>query len=223
MARIRVDNRKCSQCGLISFAHSVECRRCAALLTGDGATVESPGQAPTRARRLLGLAAVIGILLFLCRVSLLLTSDALSRDQQQAVGRAIARLEENQFTREVAVLRHVTSFRASDNWWNQFVGHGQAYAATNFPFQVVTLYPRFFDVAVDDNERAIILLHESRHLFGRGEEAALEDVWRAKVRLGWSAHAYGHTRVWKNTREWTQGSVPHLFTCGADGQSDCVE
>jgi hypothetical protein len=152
-----------------------------------------------------------------------MTSEALDGAQRDAVRRAIAVLEEHHFSREALLLRHLTSFRATDNWWNRVVGHGQAYAATNFPFEVVTLYPRFFDVAVDDHERAIILLHETRHLFGRSEAAALEDVWRAKLRLGWSAHAYGHTRVWKNTREWTKGSLPHLFTCGADGRSDCLE
>jgi hypothetical protein len=127
------------------------------------------------------------------------------------------------FSSAVTVLRHLAAFRSSDNWWNRFVGHSQAYAATNFPFEVVTLYPWFFKTTVDDNERAIILLHESHHLLGRGEDAALERVWRAKTRLGWNVGAYGHTRVWKNTAEWTRGSLPHLFTCGEDRQSDCLE
>jgi hypothetical protein len=173
--------------------------------------------------RLLVLAGSILVLLFLCRLSLVLTSDALPDSQQEVVRRATILLERQGFSNEVLVLRHLTSFRATDNWWNRFVGHGQAYAATNFPFEVVTLYPRFFDVAVDDRERAVILLHESHHLLGRDEETALDRVWRAKPRLGWNVREYGHTRVWKNTREWTHSSLPHLFICGSDGRSDCHE
>jgi hypothetical protein len=221
---VSVTNHKCAQCGLINFADSVECRRCMAILNGPAPVVTS-GTAMRRGVgvRLLVLAAVIGALLVVCRASLLVTSDGLDANQRDQVVRAIFLLEDRGFSREVRVLRHLTSFRTTDNWWNRFVGHGQAYAATNFPFQVVTLYPRFFDVAADDRERAIILLHESRHLLGRNEEEALEDVWRAKVRLGWNADVYGRTRVWRNTQEWTHASLPHLFTCGADGQSDCLE
>jgi hypothetical protein len=217
-------NRKCAQCGLINFADSVECRRCAAVVTGSAptASAETATKASLRTR-LFVVAGTLVALLAICRVSLLLTSDGLDAHQRDQVVRAILLLEERGFAREVRVLRHFTSYRATDNWWNRFVGHGQAYAATNFPFEIVTLYPRFFDVAADDRERAIILLHESRHLVGRNEEEALEDVWRAKVRLGWNGDAYGHTRVWRNTREWTQSSLPHLFTCGADGRSDCLQ
>jgi hypothetical protein len=50
-------------------------------------------------------------------------------------------------------VRTVVSYRRTDNWWNQYVGHHAAYAATNFPFGVVTLYPAFFRYAVDDTER----------------------------------------------------------------------
>jgi hypothetical protein len=88
--------------------------------------------------------------------------------------------------------------------------------------EIVTLYPAFFDVAVDDTERAVILLHESHHLLGFGEEATLERVWREKQRLGWTEDKYGETKVWKNVREWTESGVPTLFQCGSDGHSDCV-
>jgi hypothetical protein len=175
------------------------------------------------ASRFVAVVLVIVAFIFLSRVSLIVTSQPLDYAQRQAVANAIALLEQHGFSREVAVLRYVTSFRSSDNWWNEYVGHGQAYAATNFPFQVVTLYPRFFGTTADDRERAVVLLHETSHLLGRGEEGALEDVWRAKQRLGWESRTYGHTRVWRNTREWTYASLPHLFTCGADGRSDCLE
>ena len=75
---------------------------------------------------------------------------------------------------EVFLLDRMTSFRATDHWWNEHVGHGQAYAATNFPFQIMTLYPAFFERSADDVERAIILLHEAQHLRGRGSR----ERWR---------------------------------------------
>ncbi len=216
----RIQNRKCTQCGLINFIDSAACRRCDAVL--DDGRGWAAGASAGRSR-LLVLAGSVLVLLFLCRLSLVLTSDALSDGQQDVVTRATILLEREGFSKEVLVLRHLTSFRATDNWWNRFVGHGQAYAATNFPFEVVTLYPRFFDVAVDDRERAVILLHESHHLLGRDEETALEQVWRAKPRLGWTVHGYGRTRVFRNTRVWTHSSLPHLFMCGSDGRSDCYE
>ena len=75
----------------------------------------------------------------------------------------------------------------------------------------------------DDVERASILLHEAQHLRGRGEVAALAEVWRVKKRLGWTEARYSNTRVWKNTREWTHAALPALFACGVDLESDCDE
>ena len=104
-----------------------------------------------------------------------------------------------------------------------YVGHHDAYAATNFPFEVLTLYPEFFQHSVDDNERAAILLHETYHLLGSGEQAALEGVWRNKQRLGWTAEKHSQTKVWINTRDLTMARVPNLFSCGQDGKSDCTQ
>ena len=67
------------------------------------------------------------------------------------------------------------------------------------------------------------LLHEAQHLLGHGEEMALRYVWLERPRLGWTDERYSRSRVWRNTREWTQQSAPALFVCGADGKSDCVE
>jgi len=156
-------------------------------------------------------------------MSLLLTSEELPYDQRQTVKSAIAVLEQNGFKRESFALSHLTSYRRTDNWWNRYLGHHAAYAATNFPFEVLTLYPDFFDVATDDTERAAILLHESHHLFGSGEEVALEKTWHEKSRIGWTSDKYGNTRVWNNTRDLTALSVPQLFSCGSDGKSDCVK
>ncbi|MEJ7712562.1 MAG: hypothetical protein WKF84_22620 [Pyrinomonadaceae bacterium] len=121
------------------------------------------------------------------------------------------------------MLGNLVRYRASDSWWNNWVGHETAYAATNFPFEVITIYKEFHDAPVDDTERAAILLHESYHLLGYGEPGAFENVWRSKSQLGWTADRYGQTRVWLTVREGTQRHAPHLFTCGSKGNSDCVD
>ena len=162
-------------------------------------------------------------LVVLAFLSLLATSDGLSREQRQLTTEAIAVIERGGFTQEATTLRHLVFFRSTDNWWNQHVGHQNAYAATNYPFGVVTLYPAFFKFATDPTERAAILLHEVQHVFGADERLALQRVWLEKGRLGWTAERYARTRVWKNTREWTLGAAPGLFQCGLDGQTDCVE
>jgi hypothetical protein len=136
---------------------------------------------------------------------------------------SINTLEQGGFSRDAFVLRNLVAFRATDNWWNRWVGHREAYAATNFPFEVITLYPEFFNNAVDDTERAAILLHESYHLFGSGEAAALEGTWRDKKRLNWTKDRYSHTKVWRNTRELTVNQVPQLFRCGLENNADCTE
>ena len=174
-------------------------------------------------RRLIWLLGMTIALSFVCSMSLILTSEELEPDQRQSVAQAVAVLEQEGFSKEAFMLRNVASYRGTDNWWNAYVGHHEAYAATNFPFEVVTLYAPFFDATVDDTERAVILLHESHHLFGLGEDTALEAVWREKQRLGWTADHYSGTKVWRNTKEWTTQSVPTLFHCGSNGRSDCVE
>jgi hypothetical protein len=173
-------------------------------------------------RRLLWLIGVTVTLIFIWSRSLLLTSDAIDAGQRQLVRQAIALLDRAGFSREVMMLRHFANYRATDNWWNLYLGHQDAYAATNFPLGVVTLYPPFFTAAVDDTERAAILLHEAQHLWGAGEDAALESVWRTKQRLGWTAAEYSQSKVWRNTREWTAAGVPALFQCGADRDADCI-
>ena len=169
---------------------------------------------------ILGVSATILVTAF---VSLLVTSEGLTAHERQTVMNAVVVLEDAGFAKEARALRHVASFRRTDNWWNRYVGHPSAYAATNFPFAVVTLYPAFFRFPIDDTERATILLHEAYHVLGDDETFALRRVWFVKERLGWTSLRYSHTRVWKNTREWTLGAVPSLFSCGDDGQSDCVE
>ena len=223
------ESNKCTHCGLVNFAANETCRRCGAILIPGrpGNPIEESQEPLERergfGRKLLWVLGMTLTLLFVCFLSLLGTSQRLDFDERQVVAEAIRVLEQAGFSREAFVLGNLVNFRGTDNWWNEYIGHQSAYAATNFPFEVVTLYRPFFEVATDDTERAAILLHESYHLFGTGEETALQGAWLEKQRLGWTEDQYSQTRVWKNTREWTAGSVPVLFKCGTDGRSDCVQ
>ncbi len=210
----------------MNFATATTCRRCGAECVGE--PVPARDQAAARSadhrasRRAAWLVSVVVLVVFAWSRSLLLTSAPVDDSQRAVVFRSIQILDRAGFAREASMLRHFANFRATDNWWNVYLGHQDAYAATNFPLGVMTLYPPFFNTAVDDRERAIILLHEAQHLLGSGEEAALTRVWQEKSRLGWTADEYGQTRVWKNTREWTQTNAPSLFTCGPNRLGDCA-
>lgn len=163
------------------------------------------------------------ILLFGFYLSLLVTSNELRLADREVVARAVKVLDQRGFRKEAFVMSHLTSYRSTDNWWNNYVGHRDAYAATNFPFEVLTLYPEFFHASADDGERAAMLLHEAYHLLGSGEEAALEGVWRNKHLLDWTEEKYGQSKIWRSTRELTMNRVPKLFQCGNDGKSDCTQ
>lgn len=224
-----MSNVRCSQCGLVNFATSEQCKRCGASLKdearGEQASddITEPVKKRSLGKRISWIIGMTCAILVIYYLSLLATSAAIKWQQRQKVDQAITVLEQKGFGREAFVLRHLVSFRTTDNWWNTQVGHHDAYAATNFPFEVLTLYPEFFDTATDDTERAAILLHESYHLFGSGEAAALEGVWRTKSRIGWTADKYSETKVWKNTKDLTMSEVPQLFRCGTDGKSDCIQ
>jgi hypothetical protein len=221
--------QKCGNCGLVNAASDELCRRCGNPLTEGETTNRLPAevaeQTGTKKRgllkRLTWIAGATIITLIVLYASLLISSDALQPDQREQVEKAIAVLEQRGFSREVFMLRRLTVFRATDNWLNRYIGHRDAYAATNFPFEVVTLYPEFFTVPIDDNERAAVLLHESSHPLGSGEEAALSSTWRNKRRLGWTVERYQQTRLWNATEHLTKAQFPYLFKCGSDGASDC--
>ncbi len=173
-------------------------------------------------RRVLAGLAMSVLLVFVWYLSLIETSKPASFDEKRAVDRAVDLLESKGFRRDAFLLRRLANFRTTDNWWNAYVGHADAYAATNFPFQIVTLYPEFFQYPKDDTERALILLHEARHLAGADETEAFRSVWRDKAKLGYTSEKYSSTRIWANVAEYTAKYAPELFRCGADGQSDCV-
>lgn len=211
---------KCAHCGLVNFASDAACKRCGRATRRDRdpdaqADASAASRIPEMALRIGGITL---LLLFLWHVSITLTSESASFDQLQAIKRATAVIERQGFAANGFILRYLVRYRASDSWWNNWVGHETAYAATNFPFEVVTLYKEFYETPVDDTERAAILLHESYHLLGYGEPGAFEKVWLNKEQLGWTEERYGHTRVWLTVREATGRHAPHLFICGADGK-----
>lgn len=220
-----MSSKKCARCGLVNFVSSESCKRCGTPLTEQVADETQAGEATGRSilKRALVVLAVTCSLLFVFYLSLLMSSNEVGFEQKRVVDRAIKILEQNGFGKEVFALRHLANYRATDNWWNRWVGHKEAYAATNFPFEVLTLYPEFFNDSTDDVERAAILLHESYHLYGSGETAALEGTWRDKSKIGWTADKYSQTKVWKNTLELTLSHVPGLFRCGDDGQTNCYQ
>jgi hypothetical protein len=210
----------------VNFSTNATCRRCEAPLTAEELLSPEPETGDGHrsfGRWLLWILGVAVTILATAYASLLLTSDGLTSEERLAVTNAIRVLEAAGFTSEASALTRLATFRRTDNWWNRYVGHQTAFAATNYPFAVVTLYPAFFRFPVDDTERASILLHEATHLFGGREDEALQRVWQSKQRLGWTEARYGGTRVWKNTREWTKSAIPAFFGCGPDGESDCFE
>jgi hypothetical protein len=156
-------------------------------------------------------------------LSLIASARSLAMDQKYAVRRAIAVLREKGFDDEVLLLESLTVFRSNDNWLNASVAKENAYAATNFPFEIMTLYPDFFTYPMDDTERAAVLLHESKHLAGKDEHDAYEFVWKNRRQLGWVKEKYGSSPVWENVRRQTMENVPELFICDRNEFNDCTE
>jgi hypothetical protein len=164
-----------------------------------------------------------GLALLIFYLSLLATSTPLRPSEAEQVRQAIAVLENKGYKREVFMLRNLASFRNFDNWLNQSVDNETAYAATNFPFEIVTIYPDFYAKAADDTERAMILLHEAQHLAGADEAQAYERVWRSRGQLGWTMLSHGTTPVFVTVEEQTRENAPHLFTCEEKLWKDCTE
>ncbi len=227
---------KCTNCNLVGFADAdtTTCPRCEAKIFSDAdfaslddthaqTDSDSTKREASLWRRALIILGVVAGVLVAAYASLIVTSKPLSGEQRQIVRRAIEVLRERGFTSEANMFSIVVSFRRTDSWWNAYTGHADAYAATNFPFQVVTLYPDFFKIPVDDTERAAVLLHEAQHLFGAGEPKAFNQTWRARKQLGWTADTHGETRVYRGTRELTRETAPEIFRCGLSSRTDCTE
>jgi hypothetical protein len=190
----------------VNFATAPACRRCGSDLQAGRLADDAPAwePAPERGlwRKALWIGSTTAAIVVVWYLSLVFSSDGLSPNERAMVRRATAIIADAGYAPEGLMLKHVATYRGTDNWWNVYAGHQEAYAATNFPFEVVTLYPEFFSVPVDDTERAVILFHEVQHLLGADEAEALTAVWQAKAQLGWTEDVYGRTQVWKNTRDW---------------------
>ncbi len=219
--------KRCPNCHLIHFPHSTECVRCqsglieVSTLQTDGAI--KPSMKCTIIRRaaicvVVCFAALLGFYL-----SMIFTSASLKYDEKKQIQSAIKILDEKGFAGEVFLLKYLTSFRGNDNWLNASTKTENAYAATNFPFEIMTVYPDFFTYSTDDVERAAILLHEARHLKGADEKEAYEFVWRNRHKLGWTKEFYEHSVVWQNVRKQTKEFAPNLFVCGSNEFGDCTE
>ncbi|MEO6654487.1 MAG: hypothetical protein ABIO36_00240 [Pyrinomonadaceae bacterium] len=152
-----------------------------------------------------------------------MSAKSLTIAEKATVRSAIKVLREKGFSRDAAILDNFTVFRSNDNWLNASVAKENAYAATNFPFEIMTLYPDFFTYPVDDTERAAILLHEARHLAGKNEHDAYEFVWKNRKPLGWTREKYAATVVWQNVRKQTKDNAPDVFVCAGTEFGDCTE
>ena len=217
-------NKKCSQCHLINFARATACARCKADLS-EVVKSEAPKKGILR-RLAIRIVVVAGACLMITvgfYLSLIGSARSLTLEQKETVQRAIDILREKNFDTEVVLLSRFTAFRSSDNWLNAAVPKENAYAATNFPFLIMTLYPDFFTYPLDDVEKAAILLHEARHLVGEGEQEAYEFVWRNRDRIGWTQEKYQNSQVWLNVRQQTREHVPLLFVCASKDVGDCTE
>ena len=216
-------NKKCSQCRLANFPDANTCARCGSVL-GDPEKTEVVARPRFRivARALICICVCIAVVLAFY-LSLLASAKSLSYDQRSEVKAAIAVLKDKGFADEASLLENFAVFKADDNWLNASVAKEDAYAATNFPFEIVTLYADFFTYPTDATERAAILLHESKHLGGKDEHDAYEFVWEHRKQLGWTKDKYAGSVVWRNIRRQTKDNVPLLFVCDHNDFGDCTE
>ena len=218
-------SKKCLSCKLVNFAAAEKCARCGGDLAGLASVESKPARRlrPYILKRAAVCAVVCTCALLGFYLSLIISAGRLSYVQKKEVERSIAVLEENGFSNEVFMLSYLTAFRAEDNWLNASVAKENAYAATNYPFEIMTIYPDFFTYPVDEIERAAILLHEAKHLEGKDEKEAYEFVWKNRARLGWTKEKYGDSPVWQNVRRQTREYVPSLFVCNVNEFGDCTE
>lgn len=219
--------KKCPNCKLVNFAAAENCLRCRSALT-EVSTFEPPPAKKSFFRSKLfirgsSLLAAIFIALFGLYMTLLVSAKRLEYEEKKTVEHSILILEDKGFGKEVFILRYLTAYRGTDNWLNASTREENAYAATNFPFEIMTVYSDFFMFPRDDTERAAILLHEAQHLKGGDEKAAYSFVWKHRKQLGWTKENYGGSVVWRNVRKQTKEIAPELFTCTENDYGDCTE
>jgi len=220
-------NKKCPKCNLANFISAEHCIRCESELVEIRSTLKQGGTVRAKSGGFFNR-AVICVLVCAAAIfgfygSLIMSSTSLDADQMEQVNGAIHVLDEAGFANEVFYLKNLTAFRGDDNWLNSSVAKENAFAATNYPFEIMTVYPDFFTYPKDDIERAAILLHEAKHLQGKDEKGAYEFVWKNKKRLGWIREKYKKSTVWKEIRKQTKEYVPNLFVCDFNEYDDCAE
>ena len=216
----------CPNCKLVNFKDAPECLRCRSNLI----TVESIGEnhrkIPLKSKILRRILVCVGACLFTIAgfyISLVGSCKPLDYEQKQIVRASIEVLREKGFSGEVFLLEYVTALRSTDNWLNASVEKENAYAATNFPFEIITIYEDFYRYPTDETERAAILLHEAQHLKGADEKQAYKFVWENRKKLGWTSEKYGASVIWLNVRKQTREFVPELFVCDVNPYGDCTE
>lgn len=216
--------KKCPQCKLVNYPTADACMRCGSAL------MRSPERRNAVNTSRSGFARRVAVFFAVCLsaiagfyLSLVFSAKGLDTTQKQTVGAAIELLDRNGFTREAFLLRRLAVFRSEDHWLNASVEKENAFAAANFPFEIVTIYPDFYVYPIDDVERAAILLHEAKHLEGADENDAYEFVWRNRHKLGWTYQQYGNSEVWNGVRRQTRDHVPELFVCEVNPSGDCTE
>jgi hypothetical protein len=217
-------NKKCSECRLVNFPDAVLCARCETEL------IETVNVAGNRSLWRSGFIVRAIVCICVCFVvilgfylSLLVSAKSLTIEEKSTVRKAITVLKDKGFVSEATLLEHFTAFRSNDNWLNASVAKENAFAATNFPFEIMTLYSDFFTYPTDDTERAAILLHEAKHLAGKNEHDAYEFVWKNRKQLGWTRDKYLDSPVWSNIRKQTRDNAPELFVCDFNEFGDCTE
>lgn len=216
----------CPNCQLINFSTAKTCKRCDfSLLTVSAESVD--GKKPLYKSKILHRILVcIGAIIFTVfgfYLSLIGSCERLTYQEKEIVEGAIKILDEKGFSSEVFLLNYLTAFRATDNWLNASVPKENAYAATNYPVEIMTIYPEFFTVTADDTERAAIILHEAQHLKGADEKEAYKFVWENRKRIGWTKEIYEKSILWRNIRLQTKEYAPELFTCSDKPYDDCTE
>ena len=219
--------KTCPNCQLVNFATAENCLRCQQTLR-EVSGFDSRGWKKSFfsskvSIRIGGVLAAVLIVLSGFYITLLTSAERLDYQQRKEIDSAVLILDEKGFAREVFLLRYLTAYRATDNWLNASTREENAYAATNFPFEIMTVYPDFYNYPKDDLERAAILLHEAQHLKGGDEREAYKYVWEHRKQLGWTKEAYGNSLVWRNVRKQTSEIAPELFVCNTNEYYDCTE
>lgn len=215
---------KCQACKLVNYLDADCCARCGLELARTvGVESGTRLSRSTLVRRALVCLLVLAASIAGFYSSLVLSASPLTVEEKRVTQNAIRLLDEKGFSKETFLLRRLTVFRSNDNWLNASIDKENAYAATNFPFEIVTLYPDFFTYPLDDTERAAILLHEAQHLLGEDEKSAYQFVWKSRKTLGWTGETYANSVILTAVRKQTKELVPLMFVCDVNSFSDCTE